>query len=434
MVPSTQVNSIDIVMPTMWMVPGITENLESYAACTAVNKIIVIDNNPAQRPAHAVFNHSKVELVSYGRNIYVNPAWNEGYRRSQADVICILNDDISVHDDIWRLASTTDFSAIDIIGVHLKGSADNFHIDRFEDNADRIQRLNYDRTQPIGGQAWAFGICMFIKRSSYHVIPSLYQVWFGDDYLVQNCENIYVLSTNKIKGEISGTLSQHDERSDLYKRIKLDTQNAYTYDHFHNGRAWDILKHNRYLSDYDVSLYLQIEYVNARRTPSDINEHLPALLSLANQCHTVTEMGVRTGVSTRAFLHSTARLTSYDIEFDPDVQRLFELARQTGRQATYIQADVRQVDISPCDLLFIDTLHNYDQLSSELARHGNKAQKYLVFHHTHSYGTRDELGNVQKGILPAIIEFVIKNPHWRFHTHRTQNNGLTVLERISIQS
>jgi hypothetical protein len=30
-----------------------------------------------------------------------------------------------------------------------------------------------------------------------------------------------------------------------------------------------------------------------------------------------------------------------------------------------------------------------------------------------------------------VIEFVMANPHWRFHTHRTNNNGLTILERIS---
>jgi hypothetical protein len=36
------------------------------------------------------------------------------------------------------------------------------------------------------------------------------------------------------------------------------------------------------------------------------------------------------------------------------------------------------------------------------------------------------------GLLPAIIHYMIDNPDvWRFKTHRTNNNGLTVIERIS---
>jgi hypothetical protein len=239
-------NSIDIVMPTMWMVPGIVENLTAYCGCSAIRKIIVIDNNHLERPKHEIFEHEKIELVSYGRNIFVNPAWNEGYLRSQADVLCILNDDISVGADIWNLMRTQDFSEIDMIGVHLKGSADNFHIDRFSDDADRVQRLNYNRNQPIGGQAWAFGICMFVKRASYHIIPSLYQVWFGDDYLAQRNKNIYILSTNKITGQISGTLTKNNKNHDLTKRIQLDTANARRFNHFANRHEWDILKRNLY--------------------------------------------------------------------------------------------------------------------------------------------------------------------------------------------
>ena len=35
------------------------------------------------------------------------------------------------------------------------------------------------------------------------------------------------------------------------------------------------------------------------------------------------------------------------------------------------------------------------------------------------------------GLLPAIIHYMIDNPDvWRFKTHRTNNNGLSVIERI----
>lgn len=428
---SQGLNTIDIVMPTMWMVPDIVNHLESYCACSAVNKIIVIDNNPQLRPQSAVFDHAKIDLVSYGRNIYVNPAWNEGYYRSTADVLCILNDDIWVEDDIWHMMSNTDFDQIDVIGVNLQGAADNHTIVARADGADHIVRLNYDRSQPIGGQAWAFGICMFVKRNSYHVIPSLYQIWYGDDYLVQRNQHIYALVTNKIHGHISGTLTQHDEHSEVARRIRLDTQNAYKFNHFYNGLNWDILLKNRYVNLDTARAVLEAEYVWARRNPSDINENVHLLYELAQQCDSVTEMGVRTGVSTRAFLHSGVKLRSYDLFLDQQVNQLFELARQAGQDVQYQQADVLKIQIEPCDLLFIDTLHTYGQLRQELQLHARQARRYLAFHDTYTFGLRGENPADSKGLLTALIEFVMANPDWRFHTHRTNNNGLTILERIS---
>ncbi len=426
-----QLNQIDIIMPTMWMVDGVADNLARYCENPHIGRVILIDNNPAKRPDHAVFSHDKMEYVTYGHNIYVNPAWNEGYYRSRSPVLCILNDDISVADEIWTFMAGQDYSQIDVVGVNLKGGADNYTIDQFEDDTDRLVRLNYDRTQPIGGQAWAFGICMFIKRTSYHVIPGLYQVWYGDDYLVQRNQNIYVLMTNRITGMISGTLSQHDANTDLKRRVVLDSINAYRYNHFTNSQDWDILKHNRYLDKWDMDIMLDIEYDWARRNPSDINENVHLLYDLGRHCKTAIEMGVRTGVSSRALLHSGVSLVSYDINVNPDVARLFELARKLGQQAQYHQADVLKISIPKVDLLFIDTYHTYEQLRQELKLHGNQAQKYLAFHDTYTFGLTGENPQDRRGLLTAIIEFMIQNPHWKWHTFRTNNNGFTILERIS---
>ena len=75
-----------------------------------------------------------------------------------------------------------------------------------------------------------------------------------------------------------------------------------------------------------------------------------------------------------------------------------------------------------------------DQLYAELTKHAPKVKKYIAFHDTQTYGTRSEefMGRVgSNGLLPAIIHYMIDNPDvWRFKTHRTNNNGLTVIERI----
>ena len=233
---------IDVVIPTMWRDKNFLPALQKYCEYDTIQKIYLIDNDYIMRPKQFV-HHEKIEIINYGKNIYVNPAWNEGYYRSTANVICLLNDDVFVESQVFEFVNSLDFTDIDIIGVHLKGSVDNFHIVEHPDRKEELIRLNVNKTQPIGGQSYAFGVCMFMKRSSYRVIPSLYQVWFGDDYLIQRCKNIYTLKTSKIYGEISKTIISDDIKSEIQKRIDLDAKNVYKHNHFLNGKNWDIIKH-----------------------------------------------------------------------------------------------------------------------------------------------------------------------------------------------
>ena len=166
------------------------------------------------------------------------------------------------------------------------------------------------------------------------------------------------------------------------------------------------------------------------RKPSDINEHLPMLYFLAQQCHHVTEFGVRTGESTLAFLHGLqarpATLRSYDINDQFGVHKT--MAPHTTADWTFSICSTLAISpIEPTDLLFIDTLHRYDQVAGELALHGDAVRRWIVFHDTETFGTVGDDGG--DGINRAIDEWLHAKPEWRivYRTHR--NNGLTVIER-----
>jgi hypothetical protein len=139
-------------------------------------------------------------------------------------------------------------------------------------------------------------------------------------------------------------------------------------------------------------------------------------------------MGVRTGVSTRAFLVANKILRSYDLELNQSVVDLFNMAKKFGKDVEYTQADTRTLEIEETDLLFIDTMHTYDQLKIELNIHANKVKKYIVFHDTYTFGLVGECGS--GGLLTALIEFMKQKPEWKFKIHKINNNGLTVIERI----
>lgn len=163
------------------------------------------------------------------------------------------------------------------------------------------------------------------------------------------------------------------------------------------------------------------------KTPSDINEHLPALRDLASECETVVEMGVRTCVSTWAFiegLKSGGTLISMDIKhpskYGSDLTPVENACKNKGITFKFYEADTLLTDIPEVDMLFIDTLHTYDQLKGELERHGNKAKKYLAFHDTVSCETE---------LMPAIEEFLKANKKWKIKEHYKNNNGVLVCER-----
>jgi len=231
--------------------------------------------------------------------------------------------------------------------------------------------------------------------------------------------------TNRITGEISKTLVATEKNKEIQYRIALDSTNAYNCNHFTNGKNWDIFKHKMVKN----TNLLEDEYNIAKLTVSDINQNLPILYKLANECSHITEMGVRTGVSTRAFLNTDCVLTSYDIELNKKVSELFTYAKKIGKTVNYIKANVLDIEIEPTDMLFIDTFHIYEQLKQELKLHSSKVKKYIVFHDTYTFGLRGENPQDSNGLLTAIIEFVIDNPQWQFKIHTNKNNGMTVLAR-----
>lgn len=174
-------------------------------------------------------------------------------------------------------------------------------------------------------------------------------------------------------------------------------------------------------------------------TPSDINEHLPTLYSLAKECETITEMGVRNVVSTWAFmLRNPLRLVGIDLHTNENV----EAAKQIYPKWEFIQGDSTKVEISNTDLLFIDTLHIGSVLRKELNKHADKVNKYIVLHDVETYGYKPEPTDWQTpeimenylandtGLMPVINEFLNNNENWYIYQHHKNNNGLMVLKRI----
>lgn len=176
-------------------------------------------------------------------------------------------------------------------------------------------------------------------------------------------------------------------------------------------------------------------YRDVCAAPSDIHEHLPTLRRLAERSRDVVEFGVRTVVSTWAFLAARPPrgVKSIDIAAHPNVFVADAAARAGGVPWLFVQADTLQLDPIPCDLLFIDTLHVYRQLRVELARHGPLARRFIAMHDTVTFGAVGEDGT-EPGLRLAIEQFLAAEPDWRVLEEHPNNNGLTVLARLGVEA
>jgi hypothetical protein len=189
---------------------------------------------------------------------------------------------------------------------------------------------------------------------------------------------------------------------------------------------------------------MEIETIYQRHcaTKTAISAHLPTLRNLAAGLSLAMEFGVKRGASSSALLMGAERVISYDIAPTPEAK---ELQRIAGGQWDYRIGDSRKAPPEACDLLFVDSQHDYPTCKAELDRHADSVRRFLVLHDVTTFGEVGALGESGKqawqyvvgqtcppealGIRPAIDELQIRDPSWRIAARFTESHGLLVLQR-----
>jgi hypothetical protein len=132
-------------------------------------------------------------------------------------------------------------------------------------------------------------------------------------------------------------------------------------------------------------------------------------------------------------VETQARTAGIDYQFvigDVGHGSLVEIQEKFNR-ISYGQDEVRVAPYNldtDIELLYIDTYHSYTQLKAELTIHGHQVKKYMLFHDTAdtAYGLRSDYDG-DKGLNPAIDEFLAANPNWKYLNRTTYSYGMTVL-------
>ena len=169
---------------------------------------------------------------------------------------------------------------------------------------------------------------------------------------------------------------------------------------------------------------IEQKYQQLCNIESDINEHLPTLKKYALLSDRIVELGVRGMVSTWALLAGRPQfMVSVDIvhpeRHGGDVEKATRLADNEGIFWEFVLGSSLEVKLDRHDLLFIDTIHSYEQLSKELYLHSPHTTKYIIMHDT-----------VIPEMRIAVEEFLLNNNDWKVKEVFTNNSGLTVLQRV----
>jgi predicted O-methyltransferase YrrM len=155
----------------------------------------------------------------------------------------------------------------------------------------------------------------------------------------------------------------------------------------------------------------------------DIWVHMPALRWLARQHERVTEFGVRNGASTIALLNGNPKVVSYDVERSANHDWIVRAAPEW----VFHQQSTLEAVIGETDLLFVDTVHTYDQLSAELARHAGRVSRTIALHDVHVTAEGPE--NDADGMRRAVQEFC-QAGGWEIVFDTPWCNGFTVICRL----
>jgi len=173
--------------------------------------------------------------------------------------------------------------------------------------------------------------------------------------------------------------------------------------------------------------------------------HLSYMRLMAEDVDTVVELGVKRGTSSSALCWCKKRLISYDIKVIPTARRLQQFIGPKWDLREEDTLKVRTEDVPEHDLLFIDSLHTYKQVTCELAIFPPKTRRFILFHDTITFATmgangesgtylpqpenRADFDSKSHGIRFAIDEFMIRNPEWRIVRHAPFGHGLLTLEK-----
>jgi len=216
---------ITVVVPTMWRHDPFLDFVQDMVELEVVEQVIIINNDAAKTPNHQVLSNHKITVVEFGKNIYVNPAWNFGVGASKSSIVCIMNDDLSFDVRVFSRVAKFIQPSMGVIG--LSNGVVEYGQTPVTDGMILFE--------PFSGQScFGFGNLMFVNKFTWKNIPPGLDIFFGDNFIFDynffnNRENFFISnlfhhhSASTTVNEITQNgldLSFWNRENEIYQDIK----------------------------------------------------------------------------------------------------------------------------------------------------------------------------------------------------------------------
>lgn len=173
---------------------------------------------------------------------------------------------------------------------------------------------------------------------------------------------------------------------------------------------------------------------------SEMVLHMPRLERIASRCRVIVELGCGHGNgSTRAFERGLERTEGLggphqlfvSVDEDPERPQCKPLARYwykisgDSRHTWPVEFVIIVKEGAPVDLIYVDTVHVYDQLAAELETWKPVAteETLWLFHDTWMFGDYNQMTD-------AILDFCRVNPQWEYVELTRESHGLGAMRWV----
>lgn len=156
---------ISVIIPTMWKCEFFPNFLSDLVLSELINEVIIIDNDP--QSATELPNNPKITLLNFGRNIFVNPAWNVGVSYSTSPIVCLANDDIIFDLRVFDKIAEQMQCHHGLYGLKVNHQTDG--------------DLRFDPY--FADDLFGYGQLMFVWKKNWIDIPPNINVYYGDNFL-----------------------------------------------------------------------------------------------------------------------------------------------------------------------------------------------------------------------------------------------------------
>lgn len=223
---------IDVVIPTLLLSnPDVFKyTLKQLNESKVVGKIIIIDNTDAKRFRNEFKNFitDKFEIIEHGKNIFVNPAWNQGMEKVTSNYYLILNDDILCHKYLLNICNAylNEEKNVGLITITTKnGMKTNVYDAEIQKVIEGKNDAKFNTKMPHNRQGWF----MCGRTSDWKAIPDTIKIFYGDDFIYRELrkkkKKCVILSPYFISHFESTTVNTSNDRR------KKEIKNVIKQDH-----------------------------------------------------------------------------------------------------------------------------------------------------------------------------------------------------------